>query len=378
MTTPPVPGVPLHGSAGESAAIEALGRPAERRRWRPGLAISPLLLLGITLGPQGLNLLTPAELSIVDPVVPVVLATLGIRVGLATSARSIGARGVMAAAVLDSAVTLGLVSIALLLLLPLGLTPAVPVLVLPLAAGICAAPSLVLPPESPTEARPGALRIVDRGVLLPMAAGAALLAAIGAAAPSGAAWLALEASGATLAVAAGGWLIARRTASDTEQRVLITATLLLIGGIADSLALSALFSGLVAGLTWQWAGGPTRELLRRDVIRLERPLLVGLLVVAGAHAELSVDACLLGLAYAAARTAAKAAGTALIRRLPLSTPPRGLGAHLMAPGVFGVAFALNAARATDAFVAGLLPAVVVGSMICELVALVVRRDEVAA
>ena len=59
--------------------------------------------------------------------------------------------------------------------------------------------------------------------------------------------------------------------------------MLLVGGLADYLSLSALTSGLVAGLFWQRAGGPAAESLRRDLGYLQHPLVVLLLVTAGAR-----------------------------------------------------------------------------------------------
>ena len=70
----------------------------------------------------------------------------------------------------------------------------------------------------------------------------------------------------TALLSAGVWLLLARAVSETEQRVFALAAMLLIGGVADYLSMSALFCGLVAGMVWQVAGGQARESLRRDVL----------------------------------------------------------------------------------------------------------------
>ena len=58
--------------------------------------------------------------------------------------------------------------------------------------------------------------------------------------------------------------------------------------------------------------------------------------------------------------------------------PRDLGLHLLPPGVFGVAFALNAASVAGADASMLLAAVVVGTIGSELVAVLLPPRSVGA
>ena len=62
----------------------------------------------------------------------------------------------------------------------------------------------------------------------------------------------------TLLLAAAGWLLLP-TSSETEERVFAVSALLLVGGVADALSMSALFTGLAAGLFWRYAGSRPRE-----------------------------------------------------------------------------------------------------------------------
>src|SRR3990172_13014351 len=104
------------------------------------------------------------------------------------------------------------------------------------------------------EPRTAATRVIERGVLLPIVAGGLVLAWLRAGSSVGAVTLAAQASGVTLALAAAGWLLLTRASSETEERVFAIAVLLLIGGVADALSVSALLGGLVAGVFWRYAG----------------------------------------------------------------------------------------------------------------------------
>ena len=72
--------------------------------------VALLLTAGIALGPQGINLLSPATLTLLDPVVPVALAAFGVLVGLGVSDRRTDDRRVLGAACLAAAVTMLVVS----------------------------------------------------------------------------------------------------------------------------------------------------------------------------------------------------------------------------------------------------------------------------
>jgi len=203
-------------------------------------------------------------------------------------------------------------------------------------------------------------------------AGGLVLAWLRAGSSIGAVALVAQASGVTLALAAAGWLLLTRASSETEERVFAIAVLLLIGGVADALSLSALLGGLVAGVFWRYAGRQPRESVSRDVLFVQHPLVLLVLLVAGARADPSAASLGLAGAYVLLRVVGKLAGGTVARRAAGTRVPRDLGFHLLSPGVFGVAFALNAARAAGSDASVLLTTVVVGTIGSELAALLLQ------
>ena len=145
--------------------------------------------------------------------------------------------------------------------------------------------------------------------------------------------------------------------------------------MADYLSLSALLSGLVAGIFWRVAGGPAAESIRRDVGYLRHPLLVLLLVMAGARMAPIAGAWALPAAYLLLRTTGKLLGAWLARRGTGAGLPDMLGLVLLSPGVFGVAFAMNAVRSAGPQADPLLGIVVVGTIGSQLVAAIRRPQE---
>jgi hypothetical protein len=184
--------------------------------------------------------------------------------------------------------------------------------------------------------------------------------------------------GLTLALAAATWLLLRRASSETEERVLTVSALLLVGGVADALALSALFSGVVAGVLWRYAGRHPPETISRDVLFAQHPLLILVLLMAGASATLSLAALALGGAYLALRVVGKLAGGMLGGRLAARSLPRDLSLRLLPPGVFGVAFALNTTMVLGGDASVLISAIVIGTIASELVAFLLPPQRVDA
>jgi len=366
----------------DDARDEGRGRPLdpdrrESRRWRRLLdwsatsaPVALLLVVGIAFGPRGINLLSVDALSLLDPVVPVALAALGVLVGLGVGDRRTDDRRVFGAACLVAAVTMLVVSAGFAVATLAAMSSiARPFWTLILTGGICAATSLTLPAGNPLEPRTAASRVIELGVLLPIVAGGLMLAWLRAGSSAGAALLVAQACGVTLALAAAGWLLLTRASSETEERVFAVSALLLVGGVADALSLSALFGGLVAGVFWRYAGRHPRDTISRDVLFVQHPLLVLVLLVAGARADLSPASLGLGVVYLALRVVGQLAGGIVARRAAGVNVPRDLGLYLLPPGVFGVAFALNAASVVGADAAVLLAAVVVGTIGSEFVAL---------
>jgi hypothetical protein len=347
------------------------------RRWR-GLFVwsatsAPVALLlagGIAFGPLGINLLSRATLTFLDPVMPVALAALGVLVGVnvndrrADDLRTLGA-ACLAAAVTVLVVSAGFGAVAVTTMSSI----ARPFWVLILAGGICAASSLTLPSDDVLEPRSVASRVIERGVLLPIVAGGLLLAWLHADSSIGAAALVARACGVTLALAAAAWLLLTRTASETEERVFAVSALLLVGGVAAAQSVSALFGGLVAGVFWRYAGRHPRETISRDVLFVQHPLLVLVLLVAGARADLSLATLALGGGYVVVRVAGQLAAGSVARHVIGLKAPHDLGLWLLPPGVFGVGFALSSVSVVGADASMLLAAVVVGTIGSELVAM---------
>jgi len=354
------------------------GRDGRRsRRWHPLLVwsatsapVALLLTVGIAFGPRGINLLSSATLSLLEPVIPVALAALGVLVGLGLGDRRTDDRRVFGAACLVAAMTILVVSAgfgAVTLAAVASIDRSFWTLIL--ISGICAATSLTLPAGNRLEPRTAAVRVMELGVLLPMVAGALVLAWLRADSSGGAAVLIGHACGVILALAAAAWLLLTRASSETEERVFAVSALLLVGGVAGALSVSALFGGLVAGAFWRYAGRHPRETISRDVLFVQHPLLVLVLLVAGARADLSPASLALGAGYVALRVVGQLGGGTVASRIAGVHAPRHLGLHLLAPGVFGVALALNAVSIVGADASMLLAAVVAGTIGSDLVVL---------
>jgi hypothetical protein len=104
------------------------------------------------------------------------------------------------------------------------------------------------------------------------------------------------------------------------------------------------------------------------VLFVQHPLLVLVLLVAGARADLSSWTVALGLGYVVLRVAGQLAAGTIARRVAGVNALRDLGLHLLPPGVFGVGLALNAGSVVGADTSMLLATVVVGTIGSELVA----------
>jgi hypothetical protein len=201
-----------------------------------------------------------------------------------------------------------------------------------------------------------------------MVAGGLVLAWLRAGSSAGAALLIGHACGVILALAAAAWLLLTRASSETEERVFAVSALLLVGGVAGALSVSALFGGLIAGAFWRYAGRHPRQTIDRDVLFVQHPLLVLVLLVAGARADLSVASFALGASYVGLRVVGQLGGGTMASRVTAVNAPRDLGLHLLPPGVFGVALALNAVSIIGADASMLLATVVVGTIGADLVA----------
>jgi hypothetical protein len=143
-----------------------------------------------------------------------------------------------------------------------------------------------------------------------------------------------------LAVGAVGWLLFERAETGPERVVYVLGTLALAGGAAAYLHVSPLAVGLVAGLVWTIAPGRADRVVENDLRKVQHPVVVLLLITAGASATLSVASMWLLSPYLLFRLAGKVAGAWLSAPL-VEVRASDLAAFLMSPGVLAVAFALN-------------------------------------
>jgi hypothetical protein len=340
---------------------------------RPGLV---LVTLGAALGPFGLRLLSPPVLTALDPVVSVALAALGVLVGLGLRTRRPGEGRLLAAASLQAALTTAAVVAGVLAIELLWLRAGIGTWPLAVMVGLCAAASSSAARLSDDDDTV-AMRISDLDDVLPIVAGGFVLAMLHAESARQALTLTLAGGFVAAAVALAGWLLVGRSVARNEQRTFLAGTLLLVGGGAAYLSQSALFAGLIAGLMWNVAAGDARDRIARDLQALQHPLVVLLLLVAGARLEYSAIVLNVAVAYITCRVAGKVAGGWLAGRLVGRGTTPGLGLALVSPGVTGIAFAVNAVQADGdaARAAAVLAIVVTGSLASEMLSLVVRPRE---
>ena len=361
--------------SGATAARLLPKSPFGARDWSTGGFPALLLLLsGAALGPHGLVLLTPQAVALLDPATPVALAALGVVAGLSVRTGRAD-RWIVAASSTQAMVTAILVGTGVFIAGPAVTTisPFPPWWMVALALGLSAATSSSLPPDPTRSSHDVAARLDVHDYLLPIVIGGVLLAFLRDPSPAAALLLAAQASLIAVVIAIAGWLLLSQASTPAEQRVCVFASLLLLGGAADYLSMSALFGGLVAGVCWQLAGSAVSEYIRRDVTYVQHSLLVLILLLAGARADFSPTALTLAIAYVAVRTSGKLLG-GWLATLASAAIPRDTNVHLISPGVFGVAFASNVVRAGGPEFAPVLTVVVVGTIVSSLIAAFARSE----
>jgi hypothetical protein len=198
-------------------------------------SLPALLLIGVALGPHALNVLTPSVVLLLDPIVAMALALIGVFVGLSLDLSrprvdaSIAIAGLGGAAIVFS-----------------------------------------------RDASPVALFLIT-----------------------------LAMAGIAIIVAFAGWLLVGQTDSEREQQVFVVGALLLVGGAAAYLSLSALFAGLIAGILWSAAGDLARARIVKELDYFQHPLIVLLLLVTGASITTYVEAAVLALVVLILQLAAR-------------------------------------------------------------------------
>ena len=376
MTTPAGVTIPPD----DTVPDDRTGPPPPRSRWpfrRLALGFSPtphsglmLLVIGAAIGPLGLRLLSESTLATLDPAVSVALVALGVLVGLDLLEQPAGEGRLLAVASLDAGITVLIVAVGMTLLY--AWSPGEPATswVLPVMLGICAAPSSSPADWSDDRGHRLAARIADLDDVLPIVLSAVIIVLwMGTGTPAGGTALLLQGALLAAAMAFAARVLISQTSSESEQRVFTIGGMLLLGGTAAYLSLSAPLIGLLAGVVWSVRGGAPRERIVRDVRYLQHPLTVLLLVVAGARlAFFSADVLIFVAAYVLLRTAAKLAGGWAVSRAARAVPRR-MGLFLSAPGMVGVAIALDALQAHGDAAAPLFTIVIAGSFCAEVLGL---------
>lgn len=318
-------------------------------RTRSALGLAPsltpaalFLLLGALAGPHALGLLSTRLLARLDLAVTIALAILGVIVGIALGREIRSAVRLFVAASLESLVTIVAVGGATVYFVQATQVPiAAPLVVLAIALGLSASASSATSADPDSEpAAAVATRVADLDDVLPIVVTMGACALVPGAAARGLWIVLLSPIVVGAAVGAIGWLLFERAESNAERVVFVLGALSLAGGAASYLSVSPLLVGLIAGGVWTLAPGRADRIVQDDLRKVQHPLVVLLLVTAGAMATPSLAAVWLLTPYLLFRLAGKVAGAWLSARL-VEISAADLAAYLMSPGVLAVAFALN-------------------------------------
>jgi len=318
-------------------------------RTRSALGLAPSLTpaviflpLGALLGPQALGVIRPGLLQAFDLAVTIALAVLGVLVGTALGREVRSASLLFLAASLESLVTILAVAGASAYMIQATQMPiAAPVAALAVALGLCASASSATSADPDSEdVAEVATRVADLDDVLPIVIAMVAFLLLPESSHRNV-WLLIAASPVVgLAVGAIGLLLFERAETSAERVVFVLGALALAGGAASFLGVSPLGVGLVAGLTWTMAPGRADQIVQDDLRKVQHPVVVLLLVTAGAMIVPSVSALWLLTPYLLFRLSGKVVGAWLSARL-VDVGAADLAAYLMSPGVLAVAFALN-------------------------------------
>jgi hypothetical protein len=360
-------------------AREAMTHILATLRTRAALGLRPVTApvmvfvpIGVAIGPLGVGLLPAEALPHLDVVVALALATLGVFIGIAAGREGRASRRLFAASTLEACVTIATVTLALTLLceiwgVPLALPPWLVGLALGISASASAAPHVA---GSENGARRIAARVADLDDVLPIVIGGAVVVlASGSAQPLGRQVAITIALG--LGIGATGLLLLEHSEGRAERGVFVLGLIALLGGIASYLWLSPLLTGLAAGWLWAAAPGGSDRVVADELLRVQHPLIVLLLLAAGAHLQPTLVGIWLFAPYVLFRIAGKLVGGWAASRLAPAIAPSTLGAYLITPGVIGIAFALNIDQVSPAVSDAIVFSVTSGAIACELLALAV-------
>lgn len=335
----------------------------------PGVVFMPL---GVLLGPQAFDLITGDVRTLLDLSVTLALTVLGIFVGVAFGREMPTVGRLVVAASVESAITiLAVAGATAYLIVSAGLPFDVSLIIIALALGLCASASSATSADPDADpAAAVATRVADLDDILPIIVAAGIFTLAGG---SGAErwWIALTPVAAGLVTGLIGWLLFERAQSVAERGVYVLGVVALAGGAAAYMHVSPLSVGLVAGLVWTLAPGRSDRIVQDDLGKLQHPLVVLLLVTAGALWVPSTTGAWLLVPFLLFRLAGKVAGGWAAARIVGDVRPGDMAAYLMSPGVLSIAFALNFQQILpDDSGAALLWAVAIGTAIFEVFAVV--------
>jgi hypothetical protein len=308
-------------------------------------ALTPAVIFlsfGALLGPHALGLLSARILEHLDVAVTIALAVLGVLVGIALGREARKAARLFIAASLESLITIAAVGVATAYFISTaGLPVDAPLAVFALALGLCASASSATSADPDLEPVASvATRVADLDDVLPIVLAVVAFPLLPSALPHNV-WISASAPVVIgVLVGAIGWLLFERAESGAERVVFVIGALALAGGAAIYLRVSPLAVGLVAGLVWTVAPGQADRIVEGDLRKVQHPVVVLLLVTAGAMIDVSLVAVWLLAPYLLFRLAGKVVGAWFSARL-MDVSPADLAAYLMSPGVLAVAFALN-------------------------------------
>jgi hypothetical protein len=349
-------------------------------RTRSALGFAPSLTpaviflpVGALLGPQMLGLIPPGLLRGLDLAVSLALAVLGVFVGVALGREVRSDTRLFVAASLESLATIVAVAGATVYFVHATNMPVeAPIAGLALALGLSASASSATSADPDAEAAAAvATRVADLDDVVPIVLGMAAFVLL--ARPSGENLWALAVAPLAVGLAIGlvGWLLFERAESGAERAVFVLGALAMAGGAAAYIGVSPLGVGFIAGLTWTIAPGAADRIVQTDLQKVQHPVVVLLLVTAGAMTVPTTAALWLLTPYLLFRLSGKVAGAWLSSRL-VDVRPGDLAAYLMSPGVLAVAFALNFRQMLPAPIGDtLLATVAIGTAAFELFALAV-------
>ncbi len=203
-----------------------------------------LLLAGIGVGPYGLNVLSSSVLLLLDPLIAMALAMMGVFIGLDIQVRQ------------------------------------------------------------PRPTTPAALAVVGGIVLLAVRDSSPIVLAL----------ITLGIAGVAMVVAFAGWLLIGQADSEREQQVFVIGSLLLLGGAAAYTSLSAVLAGVLAGIVWRSGGELARARIVQHLDYFQHPLVVVMLLVAGASITFSTETAAVLVIVAALH----AAGRPVVDPFPVS------------------------------------------------------------